>query len=57
MVNTMNIQILANVLKFLERVTVTGSEAYAWTEAHQYVQNEVNQLAQKQIADNANTSI
>jgi hypothetical protein len=45
----MNIQILANILKFLERVTVTGSEAYAWAEAHQYIQNEITKAAQLQI--------
>jgi len=48
----MNIQILANIAKFLERVTVNGQEAYAWCEAHKYVQNEINRLAQVQIAQN-----
>lgn len=34
----------------MERVNVTGSEAYAWTEAHQYIQGEVNRLAKEHIA-------
>jgi len=49
----MNIQILGNILKFLERSPATGSEAYAWCEAHQYVQNEINRLAQVEIAKHA----
>jgi hypothetical protein len=47
----MNIQILANALKFLERVAVTGNEAYAWCEAHQYIQTEMSKLAQSQISE------
>lgn len=50
----MNIQVLSNILKFLERVTVNGAEAYAWCEAHQHIQSEVTKLAQTQIA-NQNT--
>lgn len=46
----MSIQILTNVLKFLERVTVTGGEAYAWTEAHNHIQNEISKLVQSQIS-------
>lgn len=45
----MDIQILANILKFLERVSTTGSESYAWCEAHKYVQNELNKLAQLKL--------
>lgn len=48
-----NIQVLANILKFLERVTVSGSESYAWCEAHTYVQSEVNRLAQLKMAEAA----
>lgn len=33
----MDPKILTNVLKFLERVSVTGAEAYAWAEAHSHV--------------------
>jgi len=46
----MNIQILANIAKFLERVSVTGSEAYAWTEAHQYIQSEMAKAAKSQLS-------
>lgn len=46
----MNIQILANILKFLERVNVSGSEAYAWCDAHSYIRNEITQLAQAQTS-------
>lgn len=51
----MNIQILANTLKFLERVSVSGNEAYAWCEAHQYLQSEINRLAQLQISSQSAT--
>jgi hypothetical protein len=51
----MNIQILANILKFLEKANVTGGESYAWCEAHQYIQNEINKLAQQKMAESANT--
>lgn len=52
----MDIQILANILKFLERVTVTGSEAYAWTEAHQYVQKKLTELAQVKMTETPNAN-
>lgn len=40
----MNAQILANVLKFMERAQVTGPESYAWVEAHQHIQTEITRL-------------
>lgn len=49
----MSLQILTNIAKFMERVQVSGSEAYAWVEAHQYVQGEAHKLAQSQIASTA----
>ncbi len=47
----MDIQILSNILKFMERVTVSGQEAYAWVEAHQYIQSQVSKLAQEKLTD------
>lgn len=43
-----NAQILANILKFMERPP-QGIEAYAWVEAHQAVQNEINNLIREQL--------
>lgn len=38
-------QVLQNILVFLERVTVTGKEAYAWAEAHSEVAKELQQAS------------
>lgn len=40
----MKSQVLQNILVFLERVPVTGKEAYAWVEVHQAVQRELEEL-------------
>lgn len=45
----MNLQVLSNILRFLERVNVSGAEAYAWCEAHQFIQSEAQRLAQAQL--------
>ena len=46
----MTIQVLQNVMKFLERVEAKGAEAYAWCEAHQFVQKEIEKLAQAHMS-------
>lgn len=53
----MNVQILSNVLKFLERVNVSGLESYAWCEAHQALQTEIARLSRVEAksAIDANT--
>ncbi len=40
----MNKQIITNLLAFLERVEVKGSESYEWVKAHQFVQNMLAEL-------------
>ncbi len=40
----MNLEILKNVLNFMERVPMTGREAIAWTEAVGAIQGEINKL-------------
>lgn len=46
-----NIQVLANTLKFLERVKdISGVEAYAWVEVHNAIQNRITQLAQEKLS-------
>lgn len=41
----MELTVLANIMKFLERVQITGSEAFAWIEAYQAIQNEITNKA------------
>lgn len=45
----MELQVLANILKFLERTTITGNESPAWCEAYQYIQSKINALAQEKL--------
>lgn len=46
----MTIQVFQNVLRFLERVDPKGiAETYALTEAHQFIQKELERLAQAHV--------
>ena len=47
----MSIQILQNVLRFLERADVKGVEAYAWSEAHAHIRAEIEKLAKAEVSD------
>jgi hypothetical protein len=45
----MTIQILQNILRFLERVDVKGIEAYALAEAHNHVRDLLDKLASEPV--------
>ncbi len=53
----MSVQILHNVLKFLERVEAKGSEAYAWCEAHAYVKSEIDKLASAHVGEQVSKGV
>lgn len=50
----MNPQILSNIVKFLERVPVNGPEAYAWCEAHLYLQEQIKKATAPTVPGESN---